>query len=110
ERLWPGGSFWTCGCGQWDTVKWELIKGYFGAAASLNCECYVIADPWREPRMGWHRDGGDEWDSLKEVCEYAADKNVKIMVWEHWERLRSLEQREEDFRKVAEAGAGGVES
>ncbi|GAA5125476.1 glycoside hydrolase family 97 catalytic domain-containing protein [Luteolibacter yonseiensis] len=108
DWLKPGRSYWTWGFGQWDTAKWELIKGFVDDAASLNCDYYVIDDPWREPKMGWHRNGRDEWASLREVCDYAATKKVKIMVWEHWERLKSLEKREEFFKNVAAAGAVGV--
>lgn len=104
----PGRSFWTWGFGQWDSAKWELIQGYVDDAASLNCQYYVIDDPWREPRMGWHRNGHDEWQSLKEVCDYAAKKNVKIIVWEHWSHIRDLATREKFFHNVSEAGAVGV--
>jgi len=104
----PGRSFWTWGFGQWDTAKWDRIMGFVDDAAKLNCQYYVIDDPWREPKMGWHRNGKDEWASLKEVCDYAAKKKVKIMVWEHWERLRDLSKREEFFAKVSKAGAVGV--
>jgi len=108
DWLKPGRSFWTWGFGQWDTAKWELIHGFVDDAASLNCQYYVIDDPWREPKMGWHRNGKDEWASLKEVCEYAAKKNVKIMVWEHYDKVKTLPLREEFFKNVAEAGAVGV--
>ena len=104
----PGRAFWTWGFGQWDTAKWDRIRGFVDDAAALHCQYYVIDDPWREPRMGWHRNGHDEWQSLREVCEYAGAKGVKIMVWEHWERIREAGAREEFFRKVAEAGAVGV--
>lgn len=104
----PGRAYWTWGFGQWDTAKWERIKGYVDEAAKLNCQYYTIDDPWREPKMGWHRNGKDEWASLKEVCDYAATKKVKIMVWEHWERLRDLAKREDFLAKVAKAGAVGV--
>ncbi|QJE98610.1 glycoside hydrolase family 97 catalytic domain-containing protein [Luteolibacter luteus] len=104
----PGRSFWTWGFGQWDTAQWDRIMGYVDDAAKLNCQYYVIDDPWREPKMGWHRNGKDEWASLKEVCAYAAKKKVKIMVWEHWERLKEPSKREEFFEKVAKAGAVGV--
>lgn len=104
----PGRSFWTWGFGQWDTAQWDRIMGYVDDAAKLNCQYYVIDDPWREPKMGWHRHGKDEWASLKEVCDYAATKKVKIMVWEHWERLKDASMREEFFAKVAKAGAVGV--
>lgn len=104
----PGRSFWTWGFGQWDTAQWDRIMGYVDDAAKLNCQYYVIDDPWREPKMGWHRNGKDEWASLKEVCDYAAKKKVKIMVWEHWERLKEFSQREDFFAKVAKAGAVGV--
>ncbi len=104
----PGRAFWTWNFGHWDTAKWELIQGFVDDAASLNCPYYVIDDPWRDPRMGWHRNGHDEWESLKEVCDYAAKKNVKIMVWQHWEGIRDLAAREEFLRNVSEAGAVGV--
>jgi alpha-glucosidase len=104
----PGRAFWTWGFGQWDTAKWERIRGFVDDAAALNCDYYVIDDPWREPRMGWHRNGHDEWRSLAEVCNYAATKDVRIMVWEHWERLRERAAREDFFRKLAKAGAVGA--
>jgi alpha-glucosidase len=104
----PGRAFWTWGFGQWDTARWDRIKGFVDDAAVLNCQYFTIDDPWREPKMGWHRNGKDEWASLKEVCDYAGTKKVKIMVWEHWERLRDPSKREEFFEKVAKAGAVGV--
>ncbi|MBN2162769.1 MAG: glycoside hydrolase family 97 catalytic domain-containing protein [Pontiellaceae bacterium] len=104
----PGRAFWTWIVGQWDTAQWDRIFGYVDDAAELNCQYYVIDDPWRDPRMGWHRNGHDEWPSLKEVCDYAAKKNVKIMVWEHWSRISDPAAREEFFRNVSESGAVGV--
>ena len=104
----PGRAFWTWGFGQWDSAQWDKIKGYVDDAAKLNCQYFTIDDPWREPKMGWHRNGKDEWASLKEVCDYAATKKVKIMVWEHWERLKDLAKREEFFENVEKAGAVGV--
>ncbi|MBK1883856.1 glycoside hydrolase family 97 catalytic domain-containing protein [Luteolibacter pohnpeiensis] len=104
----PGRAFWTWGFGQWDTAQWDRIKGFVNDAATLNCQYYVIDDPWREPRMGWHRNGKDEWASLKEVCDYAATKHVKIMVWEHWGKIRDKKDREEFFENVSKAGAVGV--
>jgi len=104
----PGRAYWTWGFGQWDTAQWDRIMGFIDDAAKLDCQYFTIDDPWREPKMGWHRNGKDEWASLKEVCDYAAKKKVKIMVWEHWEKLRDLTKREEFFEKVAAAGAVGV--
>lgn len=104
----PGRSFWTWGFGQYETARWERIRGYVDDAASLNCQYYVIDDPWREKKMGWHRNGHDEWQSLKEVCDYAATKKVKIMVWEHWERIRDLTSRETFFKNLSDAGAVGA--
>ncbi|MBN8459836.1 MAG: glycoside hydrolase family 97 catalytic domain-containing protein [Verrucomicrobia bacterium] len=104
----PGRAYWTWGFGQYETARWERIRGYVDDAASLNCRYYVIDDPWREKKMGWHRDGHDEWRSLREICDYAATKSVKIMVWEHWDRIRDLTAREEFFKNLAEAGAVGA--
>lgn len=104
----PGRAFWTWGFGQYETARWERIRGYVDDAASLNCRYYVIDDPWREKKMGWHRNGHDEWQSLREICDYAATKNVKIMVWDHWERIRDLSAREAFFKNLAEAGAVGA--
>jgi alpha-glucosidase len=108
EWIKPGRSYWTWGFGQWDSAKWELIKGFIDDAASLNCEYYVIDDPWREQKMGWHRDGKDEWASLKEFADYAKTKNVGLMVWEHYNRLKTLSDRETFFSNVGKAGAVGV--
>ena len=108
EWIKPGRAFWTWNFGQWDTAKWERIHGFVDDASALNCRYYVIDDPWREPRMGWHRNGHDEWQSLREVCDYAATKNVKIMVWEHWSRIRDRSDQEKFFHNVAAAGAVGV--
>lgn len=104
----PGRSYWTWGFGLFDTARWDRIKGFVDDAAALNCRYYTIDDPWREPRMGWHRNGGNEWDGLKEVCAYAATKNVGIVVWQHWEGIRDPAARKEFFANVARAGAKGV--
>ncbi|WP_353565621.1 glycoside hydrolase family 97 catalytic domain-containing protein [Haloferula sargassicola] len=104
----PGRAFWTWGFGLWDSAKWDKIMGFVDDAADLDCRYFTIDDPWRDPRSGWHRNGGDEWDSLKEVCDHAATKGVKIMVWEHWEKIRDEEARKEFFENVAKAGAAGV--
>lgn len=104
----PGRCYWTWIVGQHETARWERIKGYVDDAAALNCQYYTIDDPWRDPRMGWHRNGGDEWDGLKEITAYAKKKGVGIMVWQHWNGIRDLEARKEFFENVAKAGAKGV--
>lgn len=104
----PGRSYWTWGFGSFESARWERIKGYVDDAAALNCQYYTIDDPWRDERMGWHQNGGDEWDRLKEVCQYAAGKNVGIVVWQHWSGIRDLDARKEFFRNIARAGAKGV--
>lgn len=104
----PGCAYWTWNVGLRDSAQWALIQGFVDEAASLNCPYYVIDDGWREKERGWHRNGKDEWASLKEFCDYAARKNVKIMVWQSCWGIQDLAAREEFFRNVAEAGAVGV--
>lgn len=104
----PGRAYWTWYFAGAESASWDRIFGYVDEAAKLNCRYYVIDDPWRDPRSGWHRNGHDEWKSLREVCDYAAAKGVKIMVWETSSRISDNGSRESFFKNVAEAGAAGV--
>ena len=104
----PGCAYWTWNIGGRDSANWDRIQGFVDDAASLNCPYYVIDDGWRDEQCGWHRNGKNEWASLKEFCAYAAKKNVKLMVWQHSGGIRDLAAREEFFRNVSEAGAVGV--
>lgn len=104
----PGRAYWTWGFAGGAAAHWDRTFAFIDEAAKLNCPYYVIDDPWRNPIAGWHRNGHDEWQSLKEVCDYAATKGVKIMVWETSSRLADKEKREAFFKNAAAAGAVGV--
>ncbi len=104
----PGRAYWTWAAKGAAAAHWDTIFQTIDETAELGFQYHVIDDPWRSPGSGWHRGGRDEWESLREVCRYAAEKDVGIMVWEDSPRLRKPEVRREFFRKVAEAGAVGV--
>jgi len=43
----------------------------------LGFEYYLVDEGWRS----WKADGKDNWDCLREVCDYAKTQGVKIWLW-----------------------------
>lgn len=98
-----------------DGAQWHLQKWFVEQCAALHCEYLLVDAGWRTERWGWLKDGGDAWARLKELCEYAARRNVGIVVWHAFPEgrddgpgLTRPEARRELFRRCQEAGVKGV--
>jgi alpha-glucosidase len=70
----------------------------------LGFEYYLIDEGWRN----WKADGKDKWDCLREVCDYAKTRGVKIWVWVHSNEVPDAARRTNLFDRAVAAGAVGV--
>ena len=72
----PGRSVWTIWSSyrrpEYLTIPFE--RHFIDIAHELGYEYTIIDDPW-EAR--WP----NKWQTLKELCEYAAERNVGVIVW-----------------------------
>ncbi|MDR3269697.1 MAG: glycoside hydrolase family 97 protein [Tannerella sp.] len=103
----PGRAVWSW----WDGSKKEEYldisyeKHLIDNAATLTYE-YTLIDG------GWETKWKDKWTQLCELCEYAANKNVKVFVWKHSGELIQPENDYEQMRlfldSVKQAGAVGI--
>ncbi len=98
-----------------DGAQWDRQKWFVDVAAATGCEYLLVDAGWRSERWGWLKDGGDLWARAAELCRYAADRNVGIVLWHAFPEgrddgpgLTKIEAREELFRRCAEAGVKGV--
>lgn len=98
-----------------DGAQWHLQKWFVDQCSALRCEYLLIDAGWRSERWGWRAGGGDVWARLKEICDYAARKNVGIVVWHAFPEGRDdgpglirPEARRELFRRCSQAGVRGV--
>ncbi len=80
----------------------------------MGCEYLLVDAGWRSERWGWLRDGGDLWARATELCRYAAERNVGIVLWHAYPLgrddgpgLTTVEAREELFRNCQQAGVKG---
>jgi alpha-glucosidase len=96
-------------------ARWHLQKWFVDQCAALHCEYLLVDAGWRTERWGWLADGGDVWARLAELCEYAADRNVGIVVWHAYPEgrddgpgLTRREDRIELFRRCEAAGVKGI--
>lgn len=73
----PGRSVWSIWSSyrlpEYLTIPYE--RHFIDVAQELGFEYTIIDDPW-ETR--WQP---DKWSTLKELCGYAAERNVKVIVW-----------------------------
>jgi alpha-glucosidase len=70
---------------------------------------------WRTEKWGWLKDGGDVWQRCAELCRYAAERQVGIILWHAFPEgrddgpgLTKVEAREELFQKSKAAGVKGI--
>jgi len=95
----------------WSTQYWMVDQ-----AAKLNCEYYLVDEGWEHTRQEWFAPGETAWSRLKKLCDYAAERGVKILVWRAWQPneeaqfpgLETEVKREDFFRNCAEVGVKGV--
>jgi alpha-glucosidase len=98
-----------------DGAQWHRQKWFVDLAAATGCEYLLVDAGWRSERWGWLKDGGDLWGRAAELCRYAAERNVGIVLWHAYPEgrddspgLTTVEAREELFRNCQKAGVKGV--
>lgn len=70
----------------------------------LGFEYYLVDEGWR----GWKADGKDNWDCLREVCDYAKTKGVKIWIWVNSNEVPNAARRTNLFDHAVALGVVGV--
>lgn len=98
-----------------DGAQWDRQKWFVDLCAATGCEYLLVDAGWRSERWGWLKNGGDLWGRAAELCQYAAERNVGIVLWHSYPEgredspgLTTIEAREELFRNCHKAGVKGV--
>ncbi len=112
----PGRMLWQWWAYDDPGTHWSRQRGFVDAAAALNCQYYLVDEGWEHSRQEWASDGKDVWARLKELCDYAATKQVGVWVWRgwtynekrQWPGLETSAKQEDFFRRCAEAGVKGA--
>ncbi|HYG34846.1 MAG TPA: glycoside hydrolase family 97 catalytic domain-containing protein [Clostridia bacterium] len=98
-----------------DGAQWDRQKWFVDVSAATGCEYLLVDAGWRSEKWGWLKDGGDLWARAAELCRYAAERNVGIVLWHAYPEgrddgpgLTTVEAREELFRNCAKAGVKGI--
>lgn len=98
-----------------DGAQWDRQRWFVDTASAMGCEYLLVDAGWRTERWGWMKGGEDVWARAAELCRYAAERGVGIVLWHAFPTGRndgpglvSVEAREEFFRRCREAGVKGV--
>ena len=98
-----------------DGARWDRQKWFVDTAAALGCEYLLVDAGWQTERWGWMQPGTDLWTRVAELCTYAAQRNVGILLWHAYPDgrddgpgLTTTEARETFFRNCQKAGVKGV--
>lgn len=96
-------------------ARWDRQKWFVDMAAATGCEYLLVDAGWRTEEWGWLKDGFDPWKRATELCQYAAERNVGIVLWHAYPEgrddgpgLTTVEAREELFRNCQQAGVKGI--
>lgn len=107
----PGIASWSWGLLKDDATVYEVQKQFIDYAADMNWP-YTLVD------ADWDRKIG--YDKIKELADYAATKNVGLLVWYNssgaWNKteytpksaLLTRAQREQEFSRLQAMGVKGV--
>lgn len=98
-----------------DGAQFHRQKSFVDAAAATACEYLLVDAGWRSDKWGWLQNGGNVWARAAELCRYATERNVGIVLWHAYPEgrddspgLTTIEAREEFFRECQKAGVKGV--
>lgn len=98
-----------------DGAQWERQRWFVDVSAAMGCEYLLVDAGWRTEKWGWMRNGGKIWERAAELCRYAADRNVGIILWHAYPEgrddgpgLTTVEAREELFSQCQKAGVKGI--
>ena len=85
-----------------DGAQWDRQKWFVDVSAATGCEYLLVDAGWRTEKWGWLKNGGDLWARAAELCRYAAERNVGIVLWHAYPEgrddspgLTTVEAREE---------------
>lgn len=99
----PGRSVWS-----WITrgnkyldLKEEMR--FIEAASTLTFEYTLIDD-------GWETKWTNKWERLKELCRFAAEKNVGVWVWKHSKELKDVQIRDNFLDSIKNTGVVGIKT
>lgn len=99
-----GRSVWSWWQGRHDYMQPEAEKQMIDAAAALDFEFTTLDEGWE----AWT----NAWSVLRELCDYAHGRNVRVFVWKHSDPLNRPDHDFAALRRfldqVKEAGAAGV--
>lgn len=107
----PGLASWSWGLLKDDATVYDVQKQFIDYAADMHW-AYTLVD------ADWDRKIG--YDKMKELADYAATKNVGLLVWYNssgsWNKteltpksaLLTQAQRHEEFRRLQQMGIKGV--
>lgn len=108
----PGKAAWSWIMLKDGSIKYDTQKRYIDFAASMNWQYCLIDVNW-DRRIGY--------DKMKELAEYAATKNVKLLLWYNsagnWNtvsfysphsKLLTHESRMREFQILNEMGIAGL--
>lgn len=98
-----------------DGGQWERQKWFVDVSAATGCEYLLVDGGWQTARWGWLKDGADPWARAAELCRYAAERKVGILLWHAFPEgrddgpgLTTVEARERLFQNCRKAGVKGV--
>ncbi len=98
-----------------DGAAWERQKWFVDVSVATGCEYLLVDGGWQSAKWGWLKDGGDLWARAAELCRYAAERKVGILLWHAFPEgrddgpgLTTAEARETLFQNCQKAGVKGV--
>ena len=110
-RIKPGRASWSWAILKDDSIVYDVQKKFIDYAAEMKWE-YTLID------VNWDRNIG--YDKIKELADYAAKKNVGLILWYNssgpWNKteyspkgqLLTHEQRVKEFKRLGDIGIKGL--
>ena len=110
-KIEPGKASWSWPLLKDDMTTFDVQKRFIDYAAEMGWR-YCLVDALWDKQIGY--------DKLKELCDYAKTKNVKILVWYNsagdWntapqtprDMLLTRESRLKEFARIKELGVAGL--
>ena len=98
----PGRSSW-----QWwssGDPRYADQRQWVDWTKELGFEYYLVDEGWRN----WKTEGKDNWECLREVCDYAKSQGVKIWIWLNSNEIPNAARRTNTFDHAAALGVAGV--
>lgn len=91
-------------------VTFENMKKFSDWGSELEFEYNLVDEGWSH----WNEEGKDPWQLVKELVDYSAAKNVKILLWKAYpdrkgiDGIQTPEKRRAFFEKCKAFGVAGL--